>query len=72
MIQMLARQHNLTYGKVTVRDNKTRWGSCSRENDISLNIHLMRLPHHLCNYVILHELAHTGSKHHQKAFLAIS
>jgi len=67
-IQILARQHNLTYGKITVRDNKTRWGSCSRGNDISLNIHLMRLPLHLCNYVILHELAHTRVKNHQKPF----
>lgn len=64
----LARKHNLCYGRVIVRDNKTRWGSCSRDNNISLNIHLMRLPRHLCEYVILHELAHTVHKHHQKAF----
>jgi len=64
----LARRHNLFCGNVIVRDNKTRWGSCSRDNNISLNIHLVRLPRHLCEYVILHELAHTVHKHHQKAF----
>jgi predicted metal-dependent hydrolase len=68
LIQKLARQHNLSYTKITYRDNKTRWGSCSRDNHISLNIHLMRLPKHLCEYVILHELAHIVYKHHQKSF----
>jgi predicted metal-dependent hydrolase len=68
MFHRLAQHHNLPYSKLTVRDNKTRWGSCSRDNRISLNIHLMRLPRHLCEYIILHELAHTTHKHHQKAF----
>jgi predicted metal-dependent hydrolase len=68
LLHRIATHHNLHYGKLTVRDNKTRWGSCSRDNNISLNIHLMRLPQHLCEYVVLHELAHTIHKHHQKAF----
>ncbi len=67
-IRRLAAQFHFQYGKVTFRNNKTRWGSCSRNNDINLNIHLMRLPEHLCDYVILHELCHTVHKHHQKAF----
>lgn len=68
ILHQLAAKHGLTYGKVTVRDNKTRWGSCSRDNNISLNIHLMRLPAHLCEYVILHELSHIPHKHHQQSF----
>jgi predicted metal-dependent hydrolase len=67
-LSVLAKQHNLHFSRVTVRDNKTRWGSCSRDNNINLNIHLMRLPERLADYVILHELAHTIHKHHQKAF----
>lgn len=67
-VELLARQHQLKFGKVTVRDNRSRWGSCSRDNSISLNIHLVRLPQRLCDYVILHELAHTVHRHHQKAF----
>lgn len=66
--QLLAKQHNLRCGKITVRDNKSRWGSCSRDNSISLNIHLIRLPQHLCDYIILHELAHTVHRHHQESF----
>jgi predicted metal-dependent hydrolase len=68
MIHNLAKLHNLSYGKIMVRNNKTRWGSCSRDNNINLNIHLMRLPQHLCEYIILHELCHIVHKHHQKAF----
>lgn len=67
-VRKLAAQFHFQYGKLTFRNNKTRWGSCSRNNDINLNIHLMRLPSHLCDYVILHELCHTLHKHHQKAF----
>jgi predicted metal-dependent hydrolase len=67
-LKILAENHNLQFRRITVRDNKTRWGSCSRDNNINLNIHLMRLPQPLCDYVILHELSHTVHKHHQKAF----
>lgn len=66
----LAGLWRLSFSKLTVRDNKTRWGSCSRYNNINLNIHLMRLPQHLCDYVILHELAHTVHKNHQREFWA--
>jgi predicted metal-dependent hydrolase len=64
----LASNWDLSFSRLTVRDNKTRWGSCSRKNNINLNIHLMRLPNHLSDYVILHELSHTIHKHHQKEF----
>jgi predicted metal-dependent hydrolase len=67
-LQLLSNINGLHYSGVTIRDNKTRWGSCSGDNRISLNIHLMRLPQHLCDYIILHELCHTVHKHHQKAF----
>ena len=51
-----------------MRNSKTRWGSCSYENNINLNLHLMRLPNHLIDYVILHELVHTKIKNHSKDF----
>jgi predicted metal-dependent hydrolase len=68
MLRRLADYHQLHYSQVRLRNNKTRWGSCSRDNSISLNIHLIRLPQHLCEYVILHELCHTLYKNHQKPF----
>lgn len=66
--QEFAQKHNLNLGKVSVREAKTRWGSCSGKNDISLNIHLVRLPEELMDHVILHELAHTVHKNHGKGF----
>jgi predicted metal-dependent hydrolase len=64
----LAGQFGFKHGQVSLRNNKTRWGSCSPDNRISLNIHLMRIPDRLQVYIILHELCHTVHKHHQKSF----
>lgn len=66
-----ARQFNLSYQKVVIKNAKTRWGSCSATNNINLSLHLMRLPQHLCDYVILHELAHTVEKNHGPRFWAL-
>lgn len=60
----LAAQHGLSYARVSIRCQKTRWGSCSRRGTISLNIRLARLPGELVDYVILHELLHTRIKGH--------
>jgi len=68
LVDSLACKYGFRYNKVTVRNNKTRWGSCSKDNNISLNLHLVRLPSHLREYIVLHELAHTVYKHHGKQF----
>ncbi len=67
----LALQHGFALGEVKVRNNTSRWGSCSGTNNINLNIHLMRLPQPLIDYVVLHELAHTREKNHGPAFWAL-
>jgi predicted metal-dependent hydrolase len=67
-LKELALQHGFFYRKAAFRNQKTRWGSCSSRNHISLNIHLLTLPTHLQDYVLLHELAHTEHKNHSKAF----
>ena len=54
--------------KITYRNNKSRWGSCSYKNNINLNIQLLKLPIELIEYVVVHELAHIKHKHHQKEF----
>jgi len=53
-----------------VRNQKTRWGSCSSKNNISLNMMLVRLPDKMIDYVLLHELVHTRIKNHTHAFWA--
>ena len=66
--EQLAAAHGFTYCGVTVKNISSRWGSCSAVNHINLNIHLVRLPEHLSDYVILHELAHTVHKNHGELF----
>ena len=69
-LEKLAKIHNFKYAKVSIRNQKTKWGSCSAKNNISLNINLARLPDELRDYVILHELVHTRFKNHSKKFWA--
>jgi predicted metal-dependent hydrolase len=64
----LSDRYCLPYASVTIRNQKTRWGSCSMRNTISLNINLARLPERLMDYVIIHELLHTKIRGHGKGF----
>ena len=67
-LHYLAEKHSFTYNKVTIRNQTTRWGSCSHKINISLNMKLVLLPDELVDYVILHELAHTKIHNHSKTF----
>ncbi len=67
----LARQCGFSYQRVSIRNQKSRWGSCSANNNISLNQKLYYLPADLRDYVLLHELAHTIQKDHSQNFWSI-
>jgi len=67
-LDQLSNQHGFHYQKVSIRDQKSRWGSCSGYNNISLNRKLYYLPPELADYVLLHELAHTIQKNHGPEF----
>ena len=64
----LATEHKFRYNKVSIRNQRTRWGSCSSKNNISLNMKLLHLPNQLIDYILLHELVHTRVKNHSKDF----
>ena len=64
----LTEKYDFTYRKITIRAMKTRWGSCSVQNNISINVGLIALSDELRDYVILHELVHTKIKNHSKEF----
>ena len=66
----LCEQYGFSYNKVFLRNQKTRWGSCSTKNNISLNMKLIRLPNEMIDYVLLHELVHTRIKNHTNEFWA--
>jgi len=67
-VKELAEKFGFKFNKLTLKNIKSRWGSCSRKNNINLCIHLMRLPDHLIDYVILHELVHTVHHNHSARF----
>lgn len=64
----LAERYGFTYNRVFIRNQRTRWGSCSSSNNINLNLKLVLLPEELMDYVILHELVHTRRKNHSREF----
>lgn len=64
----LAAKYNFHFSQVKIKNMNTRWGSCSGKNVINLNLHLVKLPEHLRDYVILHELVHTSARNHGKEF----
>ncbi len=67
-IHELASEYNFRFSEIKIKNMRTRWGSCSRKNSINLNLHVVRLPDHLRDYILLHELAHTIHKNHGKDF----
>lgn len=70
-IERIAAQTGLKYAKLTIRASRTKWGSCSGRNHISLSLFLMTLPEHLRDYVIVHELCHTVHHNHSPRFHAL-
>ncbi len=64
----LSKKHGFQFHSVQIKKIHSRWGSCSTNQEITLNIFLMQLPWELIDYVIMHELVHTEILHHQAAF----
>jgi predicted metal-dependent hydrolase len=64
----LATQHNLSISRITIRNQRSRWGSCSRRGTISLNWRLIQAPEFVRDYIILHELMHLREHNHSTRF----
>ena len=67
-LEYYAKNHQLKYQQVRLKNQKTLWGSCSGVNNINLNYLLIGAPIFVIDYVLVHELCHTVHKNHSKSF----
>lgn len=70
-LRSISQKTGLGYAKVTIRSQKTIWGSCSAKGAINLNDRLLFLPPELVDYVLVHELCHTRHLNHSRQFWAL-
>lgn len=71
LVTRYAKEMNITYNKVFVKKQKTRWGSCSSRGNINLNCLIILVPSYVKKYVIVHELAHRKEMNHSERFWKI-
>jgi predicted metal-dependent hydrolase len=67
-LRVLAARHALQIGGVSIRNQRSRWGSCARNGNIALNFRLVQMPPDVRDYVMLHELMHLKQQNHSRRF----
>jgi predicted metal-dependent hydrolase len=70
-VQYLNSFYGFRFSKITVRNQKSRWGSCSHKSTLSFNYRILFLPPELADYIIVHELCHLQEMNHSKYFWAL-
>ncbi len=71
IVKKYASLMGVTYNRITIRHQKTRWGSCTKTGNLSFNCLLMKMPENVRDYVIIHELAHRKELNHSTKFWTI-
>ena len=70
LVAYYATQVGVSYNRITIRRQKSRWGSCSAKGNLNFNCLLMLTPDHIVDYVVVHELCHRLEMNHSPAFWA--
>lgn len=69
-VQHFGAEMGVSYGRITIRSQRTRWGSCSAKGNLNFNCLLMLMPQEVQDYVVIHELCHRKEMNHSPAFWA--
>lgn len=67
-IEYFNKIYKFSFNKINIKNQKTRWGSCSRKGNLNFNYKIALLPQRLSDYIIVHELCHLGEFNHSRKF----
>ena len=67
-VRYFNESYGFSYKKINIKNQKTRWGSCSRKGNLNFNYKIALLPQRLADYIIVHELCHLGAFNHSQKF----
>ncbi|MFZ2621347.1 MAG: M48 family metallopeptidase [Minisyncoccia bacterium] len=67
-IEHFNSHYKFKFGKITIRNQRSRWGSCSSKRNLNFNYKIALLPPHLSDYIVVHELCHLGEFNHSQKF----
>ena len=64
-------KHGISIGRIAIRNQKSRWGSCSKKGNLNFNYKLVFMPAHICDYIIVHEICHIKEFNHGRGFWSL-
>jgi predicted metal-dependent hydrolase len=68
IIKKFNKKYGLKYNTITIKDHKTKWGSCSKKGNLNFNYRIVFLPRRLAEYIVVHELCHLKELSHSRQY----